>query len=79
MVSTHSSHWIMEKLKTLKTHHLERQVSYFFKATLPLKPATIALKIGHKRLSRHKEIQDLVVKSGANDFEEIWFFFEFPL
>ena len=27
-------------------HCLERQVSYFFKATLPLKPATIALKIG---------------------------------
>ena len=26
---------------------LERQVSYFFKATLPLKPATIPLKIGH--------------------------------
>ena len=26
---------------------LERQVSYFLKATLPLKPATIALKIGH--------------------------------
>jgi len=27
--------------------YLERQVSYFFKATLPLKPATIALKIGY--------------------------------
>ena len=26
---------------------LERQVSYFLKATLSLKPATIALKIGH--------------------------------
>ena len=26
--------------------HLERQVSYFFEATLPLKPGTIALKIG---------------------------------
>ena len=26
---------------------LERQVSYFFKATLHLKPATVALKIGH--------------------------------
>ena len=26
--------------------YLERQVSYFFKATLPLKPGTIALKIG---------------------------------
>ena len=28
-------------------YYLERQVSYFFKATLPLKPATITLKIGH--------------------------------
>ena len=27
--------------------YLERQVSYFFQATLPLKQATIALKIGH--------------------------------
>ena len=27
--------------------YLERQVSYFLRATLPLKPATIALKIGH--------------------------------
>ena len=27
-------------------------MSYFLGATLPLKPATIALKIGHQRLSR---------------------------
>ena len=33
--------------RKFKKTHLERQVSYFFKATLPLKPATIALKIGH--------------------------------
>ena len=38
--------------RQLRMYPLERQVSYFFKATLPLKPATIALKIGHKRLSR---------------------------
>ena len=32
---------------------LERQVSYFLRQLyIPLKPATIALKIGHKRLSR---------------------------
>ena len=30
-----------------KMNHLERQVSLFFNATSPLKPATIALKIGH--------------------------------
>ena len=27
--------------------YLEGQVSYFFKATLPLNPATIALNLGH--------------------------------
>ena len=27
--------------------YLEHQVSYFLKPTLPLKPATIGLKIGH--------------------------------
>jgi len=36
-----------------QSSHQERQGSYFFKATLPLKPATIALKIVHQRLSRH--------------------------
>jgi len=66
--------WLIARLEAKENHHLPSWNAFcvlFFKATLPLKPATIALKIGHKRLSRMTFSSMLTIRGNFRDLKPL--------